>query len=444
MKKFRLNCLFAVVFLFVASLFAEDGVDIDRPAEFLNAEALQNWESGQADAKLELDMFKANLKLPADKYESFELIRRYAPYLLKDIYLSIVVDSSHRLGDYLAEGEISLNQINNIIDSGKITEPRFSRDLDKAIIYHSANLHEVSKLFVRHKTAYVPTIPPSTVVSKKYSGILIDARGLQPVHGEYVNEKVHPALFPRIWDTDMSLIFEKNIVDPKTAKERGIIRYSDNLDEAEYRDLIGTNPLRIIARGVFGLNRTDPIISAKDSAKILAEPENLKLLQEGRVVIICDDLKISPPYPQPDENFYFDYHDMKITFEDDESIVVKPDTDGTILNLTLHNIHFVADQPEILPVDFGRIDVIAAALRKLDPSVKFIVEGHTAELYRPDDQLALSKERAETMVDELVKRGIDSSRFETRGYGATRPLAPSDNEANRAKNRRVEIKIILN
>ena len=38
--------------------------------------------------------------------------------------------------------------------------------------------------------------------------------------------------------------------------------------------------------------------------------------------------------------------------------------------------------------------------------------------------------------------GIDRKRIETVGYGSSRPIAPNDNEENRSKNRRVEIKVL--
>ncbi len=38
--------------------------------------------------------------------------------------------------------------------------------------------------------------------------------------------------------------------------------------------------------------------------------------------------------------------------------------------------------------------------------------------------------------------GVDKKRIQTIGYGSARPIAPNDTEENRAKNRRVEVKIL--
>lgn len=68
------------------------------------------------------------------------------------------------------------------------------------------------------------------------------------------------------------------------------------------------------------------------------------------------------------------------------------------------------------------------------------VSGHTDNVGNEDALMRLSMERAEAIKSFLVKRGINEERITTHGYGATRAVAPNDTEANKQKNRRVEIK----
>ncbi|MEL3911762.1 OmpA family protein [Treponema pedis] len=410
----------------------------------LESSSVQNWKEGTIFSVISLDIDKSGLQLPGDRNASFELIERYMPSLLKDIYLSIIVDSSHRLGNYLAEKKVNLNNLNKIIEQGKFTSPSFSTDLKKALVKNGTPMSELAKLFIKHKTPYTPAIPPSTAVSKTYSGILIDARGALPVHGEYTEEQLNPCIFPKIWNTEMSCIYEKNMVEPEIAAKKGIAVYSSTLDEAEYRDRIGTNPLRIIARGVFGQNRTDPIISLSDSAQILSRPENLKLLREGKIVIICDEnmLTVTEPFTPPDENYYFVYHDIELLLEKEKTNGIEVTNPNNKVKITMYDIRFVADMPDILPEEMGKIDIIAEALLKVGPYAKFLIEGHTANLNRPADEKILSVKRAEKIADEISKRGINRERIYTEGYGSTQPIAPSDTEEHRARNRRVVITVI--
>jgi OmpA-OmpF porin, OOP family len=72
------------------------------------------------------------------------------------------------------------------------------------------------------------------------------------------------------------------------------------------------------------------------------------------------------------------------------------------------------------------------------PSVRFEVEGHTDNVGSKRSNQALSEQRAKAVVDYLMGKGISAARIQSAGYGDTRPVAPNDSEANRAKNRRIE------
>ena len=411
----------------------------------MESQTVQNWETAQVDSKITIDLNKSGLYLPTDRNAAIRLIQQNRSSLLKNAYLSILVDSSHRIGNYLAEEKISFTDINTVINNGKSTAPILSQELQTAIIYHQNPLQELANLFVKHNAPYTPSFFPLGTASKVYTGILIDARGQLPVHGEYSSEQLNPCLFPKIWNKNMNLIYEKNIVDPDQAKKHSIVLYTGTLDESEYRDRIGTEPLRIIARGVFGDNRTDPIISNEDAERILAKKENIELLRQGKIVIVCDKdtLQVSPTYPLVDEQFYFMYHDIEKFFLDREPESISVKAPENVIKITMHDeILFVADSAEILPDETDRLNIIAEALKKVGPNTHFLIEGHTADLNRPEGERILSLQRADKIAEELAKRGIEASRMQTAGYGATRPIAPNDTTENRAKNRRVEITIM--
>ena len=411
----------------------------------MESQTVQNWETAQVDSKITIDLNKSGLYLPTDRNAAIRLIQQNRSSLLKNAYLSILVDSSHRIGNYLAEEKISFTDINTVINNGKSTAPILSQELQTAIIYHQNPLQELANLFVKHNAPYTPSFFPFGTASKVYTGILIDARGQLPVHGEYSSEQLNPCLFPKIWNKNMNLIYEKNIVDPDQAKKHSIVLYTGTLDESEYRGRIGTEPLRIIARGVFGDNRTDPIISNEDAERILAKKENIELLRQGKIVIVCDKdtLQVSPTYPLVDEQFYFMYHDIEKFFLDREPESISVKAPENVIKITMHDeILFVADSAEILPDETDRLNIIAEALKKVGPNTHFLIEGHTADLNRPEGQRILSLQRADKIAEELAKRGIEANRMQTAGYGATRPIAPNDTAENRAKNRRVEITIL--
>jgi outer membrane protein OmpA-like peptidoglycan-associated protein len=114
---------------------------------------------------------------------------------------------------------------------------------------------------------------------------------------------------------------------------------------------------------------------------------------------------------------------------------------GEGLRLTLKDARFYPDSDEFLPDERPRLDLIARALGQI-PGRTFLVEGHTAAVGYPAGEMELSLKRAQRMVDELARRGIPPDRFIYKGWGGTKPLGDNNNEAGRARNRRVEITIL--
>ncbi len=85
-----------------------------------------------------------------------------------------------------------------------------------------------------------------------------------------------------------------------------------------------------------------------------------------------------------------------------------------------------------------------ADIAKRCPSVKFEVEGHTDSIGSKGFNQVLSEQRAKSVVDYLSAKGVSPERIHAVGYGDTRPVAPNNSEANRAKNRRIEFKVTKN
>ena len=108
----------------------------------------------------------------------------------------------------------------------------------------------------------------------------------------------------------------------------------------------------------------------------------------------------------------------------------------------LYGILFDVDKTDIKPESAKSLDEVASLL-KIDRSLKLEISGHTDNTGEKAHNLKLSEGRAQAVVDVLTKNyAIDPARLAAKGYGDTMPVAPNDSDANKAKNRRVELKKI--
>ena len=105
-------------------------------------------------------------------------------------------------------------------------------------------------------------------------------------------------------------------------------------------------------------------------------------------------------------------------------------------------IHFGTNNATILPDGQQLLDEVVDALAKNRNIRKVSIEGHTDNRGNADKNVKLSKDRAKAVFDYLLKQGIGADRLSHDGFGATKPLVPNTNAANRTKNRRVEFRIV--
>jgi len=109
------------------------------------------------------------------------------------------------------------------------------------------------------------------------------------------------------------------------------------------------------------------------------------------------------------------------------------------LKLNIPNdISFDTGSAAIKPQLRAVLDPFANSLRD-DPGARLMIVGHTDNTGSDAINNPLSVERAHSVRDYLVTRGVANSRVETAGRGEREPIADNSTEAGRAKNRRVEI-----
>ena len=429
--------IFFAVYVFTAQIFS--ALDLNSALE---SKSSVDWTKNDFYSSISLDVRKQNLNSPSGKNAAEALIKLKMPSLVKDPLLTLFVDNSNYLGDIVSGGSINLEQITEIIENGKRNSPVFSADAKTLNTTNIIKITNLSAILVRHQYPYTAQEPLDSVPSRAYTGIIIDARGTIPVHGEYIESEVYPCFFPQIWDDNMNLIYERNMIDRNIASARGIVRYDYSDDDRRYEDVTGTDPLYIKAYKVYGRNRTDPILRRRDALKILTVPENLELLKSGKVAILLDkkNLIYSVGAPEKDSSYYAAYRTLKQYIYENKvpDIDVSDSINGILFSVDLK---FFPDSPELLPEERSRISKVAEMLEEIIKKNEFtiLIEGHTADLGKPVGQMNLSIERTRTVMNALIAEGLPRNLFTYKGYGATQPIADNATEEGRKQNRRVDI-----
>ena len=104
----------------------------------------------------------------------------------------------------------------------------------------------------------------------------------------------------------------------------------------------------------------------------------------------------------------------------------------------IHGINFDFDSATIRPDSEPVLADLFAGLQA-DAAATIVIEGHTSSEGSDAYNQALSERRAQAVVEDLVRRGLDRNRIRAVGRGEADPIASNDDESGRSLNRRVEV-----
>ena len=256
---------------------------------------LLNEEKMEINAVVSLDMASAGLRLPAGRTQGEALIASEYLRLIRPGILSLQVDSSSTIADLISRGEWSLAEADNIALQARSVPPALSQDFSALSASYTLEIAGINTSLIRHRRPALVPRTLSPVPAPAYTGIIIIATESLPVHGLRGSALLQPCLFPKIWDTDMNLVFERNMMNPGVGtparyfNRQNIFAGGPSGLSPEITAVTGSRPLRIFARSVFGTVPTDPVINREDAMLIISTEENRKLLSEGRVAIILNE-----------------------------------------------------------------------------------------------------------------------------------------------------------
>jgi outer membrane protein OmpA-like peptidoglycan-associated protein len=105
------------------------------------------------------------------------------------------------------------------------------------------------------------------------------------------------------------------------------------------------------------------------------------------------------------------------------------------------HVQFRSGESTILPTSYKILDEVVQLLKK-HPKGGLHLEGHTDNVGNPARNLQLSKDRAASVRQYFINKGIDAQRITSEGFGQEKPKDNNTTQEGKANNRRVEMKFI--
>lgn len=123
-----------------------------------------------------------------------------------------------------------------------------------------------------------PPSPPAAPAPGVYTGLIIDARGLD----------VTPAMAPKVLDDKSQEVYGTSFVTRDYAVKYGVSGYVKDLDSAKKNERSGANPLIVKGASVTGANKTDVTLSAQEAGKVRDAAQAQTFLSQCKVLFVID------------------------------------------------------------------------------------------------------------------------------------------------------------
>jgi len=208
---------------------------------------------------------------------------------LLEVTRGVRVDSTTVVKDFTVESDVIKAQVEGLVKGAKVVNQEYMSDGTVEVTVRMPLAGGFSQIIVPRaldkKPEVTPPAPPPVappappeVTGVVYTGMVIDARGIQ----------ARPAMSPRILDENGKEVYGSMNVDREYAVQQGMSGYARDLTAAQSNPRVTNNPVSFKGIKTEGPGRSDIIISTADAEKIRAATDNLSFLKKCRVMIVLD------------------------------------------------------------------------------------------------------------------------------------------------------------
>jgi len=204
---------------------------------------------------------------------------------------SVRVKNDLTIGAYAGKNDVIMVKLMDMVKQAPVIQQKYSTDGTAKITVEMTLSGGLSQLVlpaeIKHVEAIKPVSPPTpghpplstpTPGKELYSGLIVDARGLN----------ILPVMTPKILDENRQEVYGPAFVSRELAVQKGLCHYETDMGVARSHEKMADNPLTVKGLRYGGPSKTDIIISNRDALKLKSDSEHLIFLKKCQVIIVVD------------------------------------------------------------------------------------------------------------------------------------------------------------
>lgn len=212
---------------------------------------------------------------------ALDIARRSALKKIHQVVQSIRIDSFSTLQAQFHKNDSILAEIENLIQSARVIEQRFSADGTANVTIELPLRGALSQLILPRdikQIESIKTIPPQKKGAPIFTGLVVDATGIA----------TKPAMVYKIVDENGQEVYGPAFVNRDSAVRQGMIGYVTDLALAQQNERVTFYPLVLKGLKIYFDAPSKIVISNKDASKLRGTSEHLDFLRKCRVMIVID------------------------------------------------------------------------------------------------------------------------------------------------------------
>jgi outer membrane protein OmpA-like peptidoglycan-associated protein len=270
-------------------------------------------------------------------------------------------------------------------------------------------------------------------IKKSVSAWLHIQQGIQDVYKDSIDVAKLPMQLSMESPLDYKLQFSKR--GYKMGEERLLFKKVRITSNRNFKLFIDHEKVRFVA------NVSNVTTKQKVKVKVYyqnKEHDELIISEAGETVLLRKGDKYQI-ITASEEGYFFTKADVIAgQFESIEMHMVPIELNA---KLTLNDITFETNSAELRSTSQFELDRIVD-LMHVNPKLAIEISAHTDDIGDEKLNLKLSEKRAQSAWEYLKSKGVHQERLLPKGYGENAPAVPNDTDENRAKNRRVELRVL--